>query len=157
MKAYINGRVFTGHQFTHQSVLTENGVVKDLLPASELPPGAEIIDLGNKILAPAFIDIQIYGGNGKLFSYYLSADAIQSTADYCNAGGVAQFYITIATNSMEVFYKGIDAVRQYWQQGGKGMPGLHLEGPYLNPLKRGAHIERYIKKPNLEEVKELLN
>ena len=157
MKAYTNGRIFTGHQFTNSTVLTEKGTIKDLVPASAVPPGVEIIDLKNKILAPAFIDIQIYGGNGKLFSNDLSADAIQSTYDYCVAGGAAQFYITIATNSMEVFYKGIDAVRQYWQQGGKGMPGLHLEGPYLNPLKRGAHIEKYIKKSTIAEVTKLLD
>ena len=157
MKAYTNGRIFTGHQFTNSTVLTENGTIKDLVPASAVPPGVEIVDLKNKILAPAFIDIQIYGGNGKLFSNDLSADAIQSTYDYCVAGGAAQFYITIATNSMEVFYKGIDAVRQYWQQGGKGMPGLHLEGPDLNPLKRGAHIEKYIKKSTIAEVTKLLD
>jgi len=157
MKAYTNGRIFTGRQFTHFTVLTENGIIKDLVPATDVPPGASIIDLNNKILAPAFIDIQIYGGNGKLFSNDLSADAIQATHDYCVAGGAAQFYITIATNSLDVFYKGIDAVRQYWRQGGKGMPGLHLEGPYLNPLKKGAHIEKYIKKPTLAEVTKLLD
>jgi hypothetical protein len=44
-------------------------------------------------------------------------------------------------------YEGIDKVREYQQAGRKGLLGLHLEGPYLNPLKKGAHIERYIKRP----------
>ena len=157
MKAYINARIFTGETFlTDHAVITDNDIIVDVVPRKLIPVNAAIVDLPGKILAPAFIDMQIYGGNGKLFSNELSAAAIQSTYDYCTAGGAAHFFITLATNSMEVFYKGIDAVRDYWRQGGKGMPGLHLEGPYLNPLKRGAHIEKYIKKPTVNEVKELL-
>ncbi|MFT3932289.1 MAG: N-acetylglucosamine-6-phosphate deacetylase [Chitinophagaceae bacterium] len=156
MKAYTNARVFNGTAFINKTVLTENKSIIALVEKNAIPANAEILDMQGKILAPAFIDIQIYGGNGRLFSNELSAAAIQSTHDYCMAGGAAQFYITLATNSLEVFYKGIDAVRDYWKQGGKGMPGLHLEGPYINPVKKGAHIEKYIKKPTVTEVKDLL-
>jgi N-acetylglucosamine-6-phosphate deacetylase len=157
MKAYINGRVFNGTKFlTDLAVLTDKNIITDIVAKQNIPSAAQIIDLNNKLLAPAFIDIQIYGGNGKLFSSQLTPEAIQSTYDYCLAGGASHFFITLATNSEEVFLGGIDAVRQYWRQGGKGMPGLHLEGPYLNPLKKGAHIEKYIKKPSLMEVKKLL-
>jgi N-acetylglucosamine-6-phosphate deacetylase len=157
MKAYINGRVFNGTEFlTDAAIITDNNIIADILPADNIPPGAERIDLQYKILAPAFIDIQIYGGNGKLFSQEPSAAAIQSTYEYCLSGGASHFFITLATNSTDIFLRGIDAVRQYWQQGGKGMPGLHLEGPYMNPLKKGAHIEKYIKKPTVAEVQQLL-
>jgi N-acetylglucosamine-6-phosphate deacetylase len=158
MKAYINGRVFNGTKFlTGVAVLVEKDLVEDIVTLTDVPETAEIIDLQNKILAPAFIDLQIYGGNGKLFSQEQSAEAIQSTYEYCLAGGASHFFITLATNSTEVFLRGIDAVREYWKHDGKGMPGLHLEGPYLNPLKKGAHIEKYIKKPTVEEVKKLLD
>ncbi|MEO6315115.1 MAG: N-acetylglucosamine-6-phosphate deacetylase [Chitinophagaceae bacterium] len=157
MKAYTNARVFTGSGFLiNFTVLTENQVVTGLVNADAIPSGADIIDLKNNILAPAFIDIQIYGGNGKLFSDDLSVDALESTYAYCREGGAGQFFITLATNSMDVFYKGIDAVRAYWKEGGKGMPGLHLEGPYLNPLKKGAHIEKFIKQPEPAELQDLL-
>jgi len=156
MKAYTNARVFTGTEFTAPAVLTDKHRIVGLVAPAAIPAAAEIVDLNHQILAPAFIDIQIYGGNGKLFSDQLSVEAIQATYDHCLAGGATQFYITLATNSMDVFYKGIDTVRQYWQQGGRGMPGLHLEGPYINPMKRGAHIEKYIRKPTVAEVKALL-
>ena len=157
MEAYTNARVFNGTAFPDQvAVLTDKHLVKDIVPATAVPGDAQIIDCANNVLAPAFIDIQIYGGNGKLFSLDATAETIQATGDYCFSGGASHFFITLATNSMEVFYKGIDAVRQYWQQGGTGMPGLHLEGPYLNPLKKGAHLEKYIKKPTVAEVQKLL-
>jgi N-acetylglucosamine-6-phosphate deacetylase len=56
-----------------------------------------------------------------------------------------------------VFRRCIDAVRNYRNSGGQGVHGLHLEGPWLNPQKRGAHIEAYIHPPSIDEVKELLD
>jgi N-acetylglucosamine-6-phosphate deacetylase len=55
-----------------------------------------------------------------------------------------------------VFYKCIDAVRAYWKEGGEGVLGLHIEGPWINPIKRGAHIESLIHSPTVNEVSELL-
>jgi N-acetylglucosamine-6-phosphate deacetylase len=47
-------------------------------------------------------------------------------------------------------------VRAYCKNGGEGIAGLHIEGPWINPLKRGAHIESLVHKPEFEEVKQLL-
>ncbi len=46
-------------------------------------------------------------------------------------------------------------MRDYWQQGKPGVLGLHLEGPFLHPAKRGAHLEKYLRTPELESVKKL--
>ncbi len=158
MKAYYNARVFTGTEIKENIVvLTDAGKVLDLVSENNIPAAAEKIDLQKNLLAPAFLDIQIYGGNGKMFSQDLSIASLEATYAYCLSGGATQFMITIATNSNEVFLKGIELVNAYWQQGGKGLLGLHMEGPYLNPLKKGAHVERFIKKPTLEEVKMFLD
>jgi N-acetylglucosamine-6-phosphate deacetylase len=76
--------------------------------------------------------------------------------DYCAGGGAKYFLPTVATNTTEVFYACIDAVKEYWQQHGKGVIGLHIEGPWLNADKRGAHVEALIHSPSLDEVKDLL-
>jgi N-acetylglucosamine-6-phosphate deacetylase len=157
MKAFYKAVVFDGTTMHRdKAVLVSDEKILDLVAEDAIPAGAEKIDLKGNILAPAFIDIQIYGGNGKMFSHDLSVESIQATYQYCLSGGATQFLITLATNSIEVFLKGIEVVKEYWQQGGKGMPGLHLEGPYLNPAKRGAHVERFIHKPTMEEVGMLL-
>lgn len=67
------------------------------------------------------------------------------------------FLPTAATNTKEVFYKCIEAIHKYWEDGGKGVLGLHIEGPWINKLKRGAHIEALIHSPTFDEVKELLD
>jgi N-acetylglucosamine-6-phosphate deacetylase len=157
MHAYYNGRIFDGNTLrTNVAVLADKEQVIDIVPESAIPANATTIDLQNNFMAPAFIDLQIYGAHGKLFSQDLSVASLQETYNYCVAGGCRQFMITMATNSMSTFYKGMDVARTYWQQGGKGLLGLHLEGPYINPLKRGAHIEQYVKEPTIEEVTALL-
>ena len=157
MKAFYNGPVFDGSVIRNQlAVLTEGNRIIDLVSEKDIPASADRIDLKQRTLAPSFIDIQIYGGNGKMFSQDLSVESLQATYEYCVGGGATQFMITIATNAIEVFLKGIEVIKDYWNQGGRGLLGLHMEGPYLNPIKRGAHVERFIKKPTLEEVNMLL-
>ena len=84
-------------------------------------------------------------------------ESLDATRAYCMAGGCSHFMITMATNSMENFLKGIDAARRYiWLPEKKDYLGLHLEGPWISPAKKGAHIEAFIKKPTRKEVELLL-
>lgn len=155
--AYTNVRLFTGQSVeTNKAVLVEGQVIVDVIPAAEIPSRYTKQDLQGYNLAPAFIDLQIYGGNGKLFSQEISVASLQATYEYCLVGGCSHFMITMATNTIEKFLQGMAVVRAYQQQGGKGLLGLHLEGPYMNPVKRGAHLADCIKKPTMQEVALLL-
>jgi N-acetylglucosamine-6-phosphate deacetylase len=107
-------------------------------------------------LAPAFVDLQIYGAHRKLFAVYPETESLHKLKEYCNEGGAAYCLPTAATNTMEVFYKCIEAVRNYWAEGGDGILGLHIEGPWISVAKRGAHIESLIHSPTVQEVEELL-
>jgi N-acetylglucosamine-6-phosphate deacetylase len=155
--AFVANQIFTGTEIlSDKAVLANDDEVVDIVSSSAIPHRYNKKNLGNHLLAPAFIDLQIYGGNGKLFSTELTTESIEATYEYCVQGGCSQFMITMATNSIEKFLIGIEKVREYWAGGGKGLLGLHLEGPYLNPIKKGAHIEKYIKKPTADEVSMLL-
>lgn len=155
--AYTNARVFTGQSVElNKAVLVEAGVITGLVPVSAIPAHYEMRDLGGSNLAPAFIDLQLYGGKGRLFSQELNVEALQATYEYCLAGGCSHFMITMATNTIDKFLQGMDLVRAYQARGGKGLLGIHLEGPYMNPAKRGAHLLDCIKRPTLEEVQLLL-
>jgi N-acetylglucosamine-6-phosphate deacetylase len=155
--AFIAREIFTGHEMeTGKAVLVKEGKVVSLVAVEDIPANYLIRDLKGYMLAPAFIDLQIYGGNGKLFSTELTTEALDAVYEYCLEGGCTQFMITMATNSIEKFLKGIGLVKKYQAMGGKGLLGLHLEGPYINPAKKGAHLESFIKKPTSEEVNMLL-
>jgi N-acetylglucosamine-6-phosphate deacetylase len=158
MKAYFNGRIFNGEKFLKGAcILTLNNKVVEIVDENKIPIGAEKVDLRGNILAPAFIDLQIYGGNGALFGEFPSVKALEMTYNYCISGGAAHFMPTVATHSEAVMFAAIDGVKQYWQQGGKGVLGLHLEGPFINAKKRGAHLIEFVREdPSVSDVKKLL-
>jgi N-acetylglucosamine-6-phosphate deacetylase len=108
------------------------------------------------LVVPALIDLQIYGASGKLLSEFPEADTIQKIYDYCIAGGAAYFQPTIASQSGDIIYAAIDAVKAYTSSGGMGCMGLHIEGPWINPIKKGAHNEAVIHSPSVDEVKEII-
>lgn len=157
-KAYIANLVFTGNEWLNDhAVIVEGGIIKTVLPAKDLPQDIETEHFSQTILAPAFIDLQIYGAYEKLFAVYPDTESLQLLNRYCNNGGAAFCMPTVATNRPEVFFQCIDAIRLHWQQGGGGILGLHAEGPWINKVKRGAHIESLIHSPTLQEVEEFLN
>lgn len=152
-QAYLADSVFTGNEMLQDhAVLTENNMVTGIVRKSGIPSGYSIAEQEDCIIAPAFIDLQIYGGLGKLFSHSLDIAALETTYAYCLSGGCTHFMITMATNSIENFLIGIEVAGAYMASGKKGLLGIHLEGPYINPAKKGAHIETFIKKPSREEV-----
>ncbi len=156
-KAYISNLIFTGEEWLKEhAVIVDEGLITALLPVTALPLGIETVHYPNSILAPAFIDLQIYGAYERLFAVYPDTTSLKSLNEYSNKGGAAFCMPTVATNEREVFYKCIDAIKEYWQQGGEGILGLHAEGPWINKLKRGAHVESLIHNPSLKETKELL-
>lgn len=156
-KIYRARKIFTGDDWiSDHTIIVENGIIKDIAPSSAIS-GQYTGEFNDCIIAPAFIDVQIYGAYGKLFSEYPGIESLYLLNKHCNNGGTAFCLPTVATNSFKVYFECIDAVRNYWHQGGDGIIGLHIEGPWINPLKKGAHAEAFINTPIKQHVKELLD
>ena len=146
-------KLFTGNGWLYNyEVIKRDGLIQSIEPATD----GFIKEDADSFLAPAFIDFQVYGAAGKLLAAYPSTDSLQTMQDVFSKQGTCLFQPTLATNTIAVFKKAIDAVREYWNGGGKGVHGLHLEGPWINPVKRGAHIESLVHPPTIGEVKDLL-
>jgi len=157
IRAYSAAKIFNGDSWLHDHVvIVERSVITAVIPTGSFPPGIAVQHFPDAILAPAFIDLQIYGAYGKLLAVYPETDSLFKLNEYCRSGGAAYCLPTVATNAYEVFYQCIDAVKEYWEQGGQGVLGLHIEGPWIHPARKGAHIESYIHSPSLEQAKTLL-
>ncbi len=152
--AFVNGIIFTGKEkITGKALITEDGKIKKIVLNEAMEEGIKKIDCNNLIIAPGFIDLQIYGAGGYLFSNAPSPKALNAMAEALVSSGTTGFYPTLATNSMDIFREAIKVVKENPHP---AVLGLHFEGPYLNPLKRGAHIKEYIRKAEKKEVEELL-
>jgi N-acetylglucosamine-6-phosphate deacetylase len=152
MQIISANKIFTGNEWLeNKCVVIEHNRIAAIIPATK-----NAQHFTNAFIAPAFIDLQIYGAGNKLFAVYPEKDALIKLVDYCRSGGAAFCMPTVATNHYQVFYKCIDAIKNYWNNGGTGILGLHIEGPWINAAKRGAHVQTCIHSPTAEKAKELL-
>lgn len=143
-------KLFTGVDWLYDcSLMVEGETIVDIVPLQGAPE--------HEVLTPAFIDLQIYGAGGRLFSQYPNVESLELLQHACLLGGTHHFLPTVATNRPEVISSCIKAVRQYWENGGSGCLGLHVEGPWLNSSFRGAHLEAYMYRPTTSQVQALLD
>jgi N-acetylglucosamine-6-phosphate deacetylase len=144
--------LFTGISWLHNVVVKiENGTVVSIDENGFDEKSAVAL------IVPALIDLQLYGAGGKLLSEFPEKETIEKTYQYCLAGGAAFFQPTIASQSNAVIYQSIDAVKAYKASGGKGCIGLHIEGPWINVNKKGAHDQAVIHSPSIDEVQAILD
>lgn len=152
--AFVNGTIFTGKEkITGKALIIEDDQIKAIVENELIEKNTKKVDCKNWMISPGLIDLQIYGGGGYLFSNAPSAKALHAMAEALVSVGTTGFYVTLATNSMEIFHKAIKVVKENPHP---AVLGLHFEGPYLNPIKRGAHLKEYIKRPEKKEVGGLL-
>lgn len=157
MQIVSAGKIFTGKEWlANHAIVIKDGKIDRVVERTEVSSSANYKYFDDGFIAPAFIDAQVYGAAKKLLAVYPEAETLELMYEEFVREGTCLFVPTLATNTIEVFKKSIDAVRDYWNQGGKGVFGLHLEGPWLNEIKRGAHIKELIHSPSIEEVKDLL-
>jgi N-acetylglucosamine-6-phosphate deacetylase len=140
-------RIFTGHKWLENHVISvQNGRISNISVGSPT-------DTDN-IIVPGFVDLQLYGGGGLLFSNHQSVASIQATFDEHIKTGTVAFQITLNCSPKKSMWAAIDACKTYI---GKGLVGLHLEGPFFNPIKRGAHNEKFVQEPAKEFVQEIID
>ena len=154
-QAIINATVHTGDEIiTKGVIIIENGII--LSVQKEIPNNIETIDLKGKHIAPGFIDIQINGGEKRYFSQTPDEETIQDIYDASLKYGTTQVLPCLISSSHETILQGIEAVRNYRKKHHNGVIGMHLEGPFLNPLKRGAHSIDQVRKPTNAELEEII-
>lgn len=149
--------IFTGNTWlTDHALILNSGIIDSIIPSSQLPENIALKHFGECMIVPGFLDLQVYGAAGRLFASFPDEETLQVMRDTFLRHGTILFLPTLATNSLQVFKKGIDAIGKYKKNGGRGVYGIHLEGPWINSEKKGAHIIEWIRSPTLKEVKELL-
>jgi N-acetylglucosamine-6-phosphate deacetylase len=152
--ALINATIFTGEEkLENKAILIKDGLISSITIQSEIPADYQIKDLNGLSIAPGLIDLQIYGSGGKLFGALPDEEGLEQMEKDLLAQGTTGFFATAATNSDEVVLKAIDSSKAYRKKAKGNFLGLHLEGPYLNAKRKGAHPEKYIKKGTLAEIK----
>lgn len=150
-------KVHLPHQILPSAtVWISNGKLKRIEPTQEIETiegDAERIDGNGMWLIPGMIDVHIHGANG----YDMmdgTEDSIQEVSRACAATGCTSFLATSVSSTIVDLLNMIRSVKAViGREQGARIAGIHLEGPYLNPKRKGMQNEKYLRHPNLEEMK----
>src|SRR5690606_36739206 len=113
---------------------------------------AEVHDLEGGWLLPGFIDVQVNGGGGVLFNNDPSPEGIAAIGRAHRRFGTTGFLPTLISDRPEVMQRAIAATREAIAAGVPGVLGVHLEGPYLAPARKGTHNADRFRVPDAAEL-----
>ena len=143
--------------FPGSSILIENGLIRKIYAQGDaLPSADQVIDVKGAMTMPGFIDVHCHGKSGVDF-----CDAQDSAIETIGIDklkeGVTSYLPTTLTLPEDLLVKALKTAANYTARGVKGckLPGVHLEGPFINPKCLGAQNPDYVREPDIEMVRRL--
>ena len=151
-----NGRILAGEDFRDDvAVVVEDGRIVAVLADDDasLQAADAQVDLGGGWLMPGFIDVQVNGGGGALFNNQTDVDALRTMMAGHRRFGTTGMLPTLISDDAEVMARAVQATRDAIAAKVPGVLGIHLEGPYIAPARKGTHDAGKFRVPDADEVR----
>jgi N-acetylglucosamine-6-phosphate deacetylase len=156
--AIAGAEIFDGtSRHAGHAALVEGAHVLDVVPEAAMPSDLPVHRLAGGVLAPGFIDVQVNGGGGVLLNDAPTADGVRTICDAHARFGTTALLPTLITDSPEITARAVASVKHAIAGAALGCLGLHLEGPFLSPERKGAHDAALIRFMTEADVDGLLS
>jgi N-acetylglucosamine-6-phosphate deacetylase len=148
MYALTNSSLYTGTRILQQHALLiqENRIV-EIMATANLPTDCPQVDLQGLNISPGFIDLQLNGCGGVMFNDAIAASTLDIMHQTNRRSGTTSFLPTLITAPDVDMEAAMEVVQRYRRDHPHSVLGLHLEGPYLNPKRKGIHNGAYVRLP----------
>ncbi|EGA66602.1 N-acetylglucosamine-6-phosphate deacetylase [Vibrio brasiliensis] len=155
LKAISAPRLFDGNNYHHNCALVwQEDQIVSILPMSELPNEIEHQHFPNGIIAPGFIDIQVNGGGDVMFNNDITAQGMETICRAHRQHGTAYLLPTLISSTPQNIQAALNATEQAIAESVAGVLGVHLEGPWLNKDKKGAHDANLFYAPSSDQLEQ---
>jgi len=135
------------------TLVIKGGKITALGTGLPIPENAQVMDVGDKIVAPGFIDNHVHGAVGHWFAE--GPEAVRQIARFRASTGTTGFLPTLGgATTLEGMLTPIRMVREVMREGtgGTEILGIHMEGPYLSPRKPGVNPVALMRPLDIAEV-----
>lgn len=112
-----------------------------------------VIDVTGHWLVPGFVDLHNHGGGGASFSG--TAEDVQKAIRAHRHHGTTTLVASTVTEEMDVLVRQAGLLSELAEQG--DLAGIHFEGPFISPCRKGAHSEGLLRDPDPAEVRKLID
>lgn len=155
MKYIVNGSIILPNAILENCAIGFDEKIYGITSAEQIPADAEIIDAKGGYVAPGLVDVHIHGYLGEDTSDG-KAEGIEKMANGIMKNGVTSWCPTTMTVSMDEINTALNTVRSLKEKSkawdGAEILGVNLEGPFINPKKKGAQAEMHIKAPDAKFI-----
>lgn len=153
MKALVAARIFDGTTVKGPSaVLIEDGLVCGVVGEDDLPAGTDVETVQDLLLTPGFVDLQVNGGGGVMFNDAPSVETLRIIAEAHARMGTTAILPTLISSDRNTRILAMNVVREARAGLVQGIAGLHLEGPFLAPSRKGIHPESALTIPDAMDM-----
>ncbi|MFF1780927.1 N-acetylglucosamine-6-phosphate deacetylase [Streptomyces virginiae] len=122
--------------------------------ASSAHEGAEVVDLSGHWIVPGFVDMHNHGGGGASFTSGTAEDVLKGVRTHREHGTTTLVASTV-TGDLDELARRAALLAELTQAG--EIAGIHFEGPFINPCRKGAHKEDLLRDPDPAEVRKLID
>jgi len=150
--ALTGARIFDGsHMLDGRAVVIENGRILAVPRESDLGTGIERRWVEG-LLAPGFIDVQVNGGGGALYNDVRTLEGIRTIAQAHRTYGTVGLLPTFITDTRQAMAEAVEAMRAALAKKVPGVLGIHLEGPFISPERKGVHNPAFMRPMEDEDI-----
>jgi N-acetylglucosamine-6-phosphate deacetylase len=150
--ALTGARVFDGnHILEGRAVIVQDGRIVGMPHEKDLGSDIEQRRIEG-LLAPGFIDVQVNGGGGVLFNDVRTVEGLRTIAEAHRPYGTVGLLPTFITDTRERMAEAVEAMRQALATRVPGVLGIHVEGPFINPERKGVHNPNYMRPMDDEDI-----
>ena len=160
--ALYNGIVYTPWEKFYGGLIVNGTIIEQVfrgnIPEAFTGESIKKLNCHDALIIPGLVDLHLHGAKGFDFTVASTEEIVQAINYHASHGGTTTLLPTLVSAPLEQIKKAVTRIRKArLKLDGPCLSGVHIEGPFLNPRYKGAHMEAYLKNPAPAIIEDIIS